>query len=268
MQSEDIQLLKLIQPEIESLAMKPDMALDSLPDDVASKLNLIKAAVSMSYDSSSYKDILTTLERLKPSAKYKDNTIGSYLFGCLYDSVVDGVPIGCTPQCMGAIPGPEGSCCPYSVWSVVDGVLSQGNNVDSKTAYIYLPSSTDYLSNDDLKTLEDVGVSRAIYIYSDRKIQDLTPRGINRKVKFADNSIAEDVNMNTYASRTTSADYVIDPNTGEAIVAPMTAMIYPAQKGSSSWLWMILAIIIVALLIWWFFFRNKNMAVAAAPAMY
>jgi hypothetical protein len=200
---EDTQLINLIQPEIEFLATKGELKLDNLPTDIASKYNLIRAAVSMSYDSSSYRQILITLNKLKPKVKYEEGTIGSYLFGCLYASVIEGVPVMCTTQCSSSIPGPDGSCCPNSVWSYTkqDG-LTKTNNVRTEIAYLYLPSRSNILSSKDVRTLLDDNVRSVIYLYSDIQVQDLTPINLTKKnVTLPDNSHSSNVKMNSYMNR-------------------------------------------------------------------
>lgn len=255
---EDIHLLNLIQPEIEYLSTKSELSLDDLPNDVASRYNLIRAAIGMSYDSPSYKKILDTLNRLKPKS-IKEGTIGSYLFGCLYSSVIEGVPITCTPQCSTSIPGPEGSCCPHAVWSLLgEGGLHKNNNVESDIAYIYIEGKNE-LSPSHLKTLEESGVSKIISIHSDRKVQDLKPIDIRkRKVKFVDNSHSNNIKMNTYADKYGTAEIrAVDTKDNKVFVIDER----PVVKSQSSWLWIILAIIIIGILIWWFFFKNKSTTV-------
>lgn len=115
-------------------------------------------------------DIRSVFGDVKP---LKPGTLGAYFMGCLQDSGIPSLTLGCDPKCAGAVPpsstaSPGYNECEDMVLLYQNGTFSQLSDVESNTTYIYVDmeeSKFPGFNEDNIKQLKDIGIQHAIIIY-------------------------------------------------------------------------------------------------------
>jgi len=298
--------LSSLKNQIEQLSANANIPLSELPQhpEIQRQFESVKLAIAMMYDTDIYSRLITLLNEISLRVgPVRPGTIGAFLFGC-FQTLRNGTPVervpseiglACSPLCIGSAPsigsGGGNRCCPDQVWALDEhGLLIRFSPADtrSRMAYLYVPSTFEQLTRDQINMLRSAGVNSVqlvreiddgyrlvpglIDLRRGNQTSDTSPPAVPVPVQpiipTETGNLAQEIHQSPKPTMSqpiiNAAVPPVAPGQVTPVYAPPPAYQFApfTSTSSTAWIWLIIIVIIIIILLVIF---SRKQSASATP---